>query len=146
MNDPRPDRATIGMLSVLAIVQWRLGPEALHGLASWIGGLMTPVINSYQNRNKRRELEKELPKLVRKGNLAEIYNFLDNPEERQRDAEGFSWAKAEYASAEKQIYDLEHGQVDRQESAIKQGRQIGAAGAFVIMLLTLLFTLLAKLL
>ena len=25
MNDPRPDRATIGMLSVLAIVQWRLG-------------------------------------------------------------------------------------------------------------------------
>jgi hypothetical protein len=146
MNDPRPDRATIGMLSVLAIVQWRLGPEALHGLASWIGGLMTPGINSYQNRNKRRELEKELPKLVRKGNLAEIYNFLDNPEERQRDAEGFSWAKAEYASAEKQIYDLEHGQVDRQESAIKQGRQIGAAGAFVIMLLTLLFTLLAKLL
>ena len=75
MNDPRPDRATIGMLSVLAIVQWRLGPEALHGLASWVGGLMNPVINSYMNRNKRRELEKELPKLVRKGNLAELYNY-----------------------------------------------------------------------
>ena len=146
MNDSRPDRATIGMLSVLAIVQWRLGPEALHNLASWVGGLMGPVINSYQNRNKRKDIEKELPKLVRKGNLAELYNYLDNPEERQRDAEGFNWAKAEYASAERMIYDLEHGQVDRQESAIKSGRQMGTGGAFVIMLLTILVTLLSKLL
>ena len=146
MNDSRPDRATIGMLSVLAIVQWRLGPEALYNLAGWCGGLMGPVINSYQNRNKRKEIEKELPKLVRKGNLAELYNFLANPEERQRDAEGFTWAKAEYASAKRMIYDLEHGQVDRQESAIKSGRQMGAAGAFVIMLLTLLITILTKLL
>lgn len=146
MNDSRTDRATIGMLSVLAIVQWRLGPEALHGLASWVGGLMGPVINSYQNRNKRKEIEKEIPRLVRKGNLAELYNFLDNPEERQKDAEGFAWAKAEYATAEKQIYDLEHGQVDRQESAVKFGRQTGAVGATIIMLFTALITLLGELL
>ncbi len=144
MNDSRTDRATIGMLSVLAIVQWRLGPEALHGLASWVGGLMGPVINSFQNRNKRKELEKEIPRLVRKGNLAELYNFLDNPEERQKDAEGFAWAKAEYATAEKQIYDLEHGQVDRQESAIKLGRQTGAVGATIIMLFVALVTFLGK--
>ena len=146
MNDSRPDRATIGMLSVLAIVQWRLGPEFLHGLAMWAGGLMTPVINSYQNRNKRKELEKEIPKLIRKGSLPELFNYLDNPEERQKDAEGFSWAKAEYASAEKQIYDLEHGQVDRQDSAIKTGRQAGTVVAVVIMLLTVLITLFTKLL
>lgn len=144
MNDPRPDRATIGMLSVLAIVQWRLGPEALYGLAQWAGGLMGPVVNSYQNRLKRKEIEKELPKLIRKGNLAEIFNYLDNPEERQRDAEGFSWAKAEYATAEKMVYDLEHGQVDRQESAVLTGRQAGAAGAGFIMFLTYLITLLGR--
>jgi hypothetical protein len=146
MNDPRPDRATIGMLSVLAIVQWRLGPEALYGLAGWIGGLMNPVINSYQNRNKRKELEKEIPRLVRKGNLAELYNYLDNPEERQKDAEGFAWAKAEYAAAEKQIYDFEHGQVDRQEGAIKTGRQTGAVVASLIMFVTFLVTLMTHLL
>ncbi len=101
MNDTRPDRATTGMLSVIAIVQWRLGPETVFGLASWVGGLMGPIINSYQNRQKRKEIEKEIPKLVRKRNLPELYNFLDNPEERQRDAEGFAWAKAEYAAAEK---------------------------------------------
>jgi hypothetical protein len=145
MNDPRPDRATIGMLSVLAIVQWRLGPEALYGLAGWVGGLMGPVINSYQNRNKRKDLEKEIPKLVRKGNLAELYNFLDNPEERQRDAEGFAWAKAEYATAEKMIYDFEHGQIDRQESAIQLGRQSGAVVSALIMFVTLLIVLMGKL-
>jgi len=146
MNDPRPDRATIGMLSVLAIVQWRLGPEALYGLAGWVGALMGPVINSYQNRNKRKDLEKEIPKLVRKGNLAELYNYLDNPEERQKDAEGFAWAKAEYAAAEKQIYDFEHGQMDRQESAIKLGRQTGAVAATLIMFVTFLVVLMGKLL
>ena len=146
MNDPRPDRATIGMLSVLAIVQWRLGPETLFGLASWVGGLMGPVINSYQNRNKRKDLEKEIPKLIRKGNLAELYNYLDNPEERQRDAEGFAWAKAEYAASEKMIYDFEHGQVDRQESAIKLGRQTGAVAAALIMFVTLLVVIMGKLL
>ena len=146
MNDSRPDRATIGMLSVLAIVQRRLGPELLHGLAMWVGGLMWPVINSYQNRNKSKELEKEIPKLIRKGSLAELFIYLDNPEERQKDAEGFAWAKAEYAAAEKQIYDLEHGQMDRQDSAIKTGRQAGTVVATVIMFLTILVTLVAKLL
>ena len=146
MNDARPDRATIEMLSVLAIVQWRLGPEALHGLASWVGGLMGPVISSYQNRNKRKELEKETPRLVRKGNIAELYNYLDDPEERQKDAEGFSWAKVEYATSEKQIYDLEHGQVERQEFAIKFGRQTGAVGATIVMMFTILITLFGKLL
>lgn len=144
MNDSRPDRATIGMLSVLAIVQWRLGPEALFGLAQWAGGLMGPVVASYQNRNKRKEVEKELPKLIRKGNLAEMFNYLDNPEERQKDAEGFAWAKAEYAAAEKLAYDLEHGQVDRQESAVLTGRQAGAAGAGFIMFLTYLVTMLGR--
>ncbi len=146
MNDPRPDRATIGMLSVLAIVQWRLGPEALYGLAGWVGALMGPVINSYQNRNKRKDLEKEIPKLVRKGNLAELYNYLDNPEERQKDAEGFAWSKAEYAAAEKMIYDFEHGQMDRQESAIKLGRQTGAVAATLIMFVTFVVVLMGKLL
>ncbi len=144
MNDQRPERATIGMLSVLAIVQWRLGPEALYGLASWVGGIMGPVINSYQNRDKRRELEKEIPKFVRKGNLAELYNYLDNPEERQKDAEGFSWAKTEFAAADKLIYDLEHGQGDRQEGAMKMGRQAGAAFAGVVMLLSFLGCIMSK--
>jgi hypothetical protein len=144
MNDQRPERATIGMLSVLAIVQWRLGPEALYGLASWVGGLMGPVINSYQNRDKRKELEKEIPKFVRKGNLAELYNYLDNPEERQKDAEGFSWAKTEFAAADKLIYDLEHGQGDRQEGAIKMGRQAGAAFAGIVMLLSFIGSIMSK--
>ena len=132
MNDDRADKATIGMLSVLAILQWRLGPDAVYNLCSWVGGLMGPVINSYHNRMRRKELEKEIPRLVRKGNLPEMYNYLDNPEERQRDTEGFAWAKAEYAAAEKQIHDLEHGKMDRDESAVRMGKQTAAVAATII--------------
>jgi hypothetical protein len=146
MNDQRPDRATIGMLSVLAIVQWRLGPEALYGLTSWVGGLMGPVINSYQNRDKRRDLEKEIPKFVRKGNLAELYNYLDNPEERQKDAEGFNWAKTEFAAADKQIFELEHGQGERQEGAVKMGRRAGMVVALIITALVYAGCVMGKLL
>ncbi len=105
---------------------------------------MGPIINSYQNRPKRKEIEKEIPKLVRKGNLPELYNFLDNPEERQRDAEGFSWAKAEFAGAEKQMFDLQNGQIVRDENAQRAGRQAGAGVAVVIMLLTYAVMLLGK--
>ncbi len=97
---------------------------------------MGPIINSYENRLKRKEIKKEIPKLVRKGNLPELYNYIDDPEERQRDAEGFVWAKAEYAASEKQIYEFLHGQIDRDENAQKAGRQAGAIGAIVIMLMT----------
>jgi hypothetical protein len=144
MNDPRPDRGAIGMLSVLAIIQWRLGPEALYGLAGWVGALMGPVVESYHNRNKRRELEKDIPKYVRKGNLAEFYNYLDNPQERQKDAEEFGWAKTEYAAADKQIYDLEHGQGERQESAVRVGRQAAAVFAAILMMLTFVACTLSK--
>ena len=105
---------------------------------------MGPIINSFENRKKRKEIEKEIPKLVRKGSLPELYNYLDNPEERQRDADGFTWAKAEYATAEKQIYELQHGEVDRDEDAQKTGQQAGAMGAVVIMIMTYIITLLGE--
>ena len=107
---------------------------------------MGPVISSYENRNKRKELEKEIPRLVRKGNLAVLFNYLGSPEERQKDAEGFSWAKAEYAAAEKEVYDFEHGAVNRLEYAIKIGQQAGAVGATIILMFTLLITFLSHIL
>ena len=63
--DPSPERSTLGMLNLLAMLQWRQGQTQLFGLTSWVGGLVQPIINSYQNRQKRRELEREVPRLVR---------------------------------------------------------------------------------
>ena len=107
LNSPQADTSALGLLSLLAVLQWKLGPEALPGLSGWIGSLVAPIINSYHNRDVRKRLEKEVPKLVRKGSLPDLYNTLDDVEERQKDLDGFAWAKAEFAGAEQEILDME---------------------------------------
>jgi hypothetical protein len=136
LNEAVAERQTLGMVSLLAVLQWRLGPTALHGLASWIGGQLTPVISSYHGRGRRKDLEKEIPKLIRKGSLPEIYNLLDNQDERQRDNEGFAWARAEFSAADQQIKALEAGRTLRDEHSEMVGRQAAAVLSVFIAILT----------
>lgn len=144
MAEQDPIRATLGMVSLLAVLQWRLGPPALHGLCGWVGGQLGPLINSYNNREKRKELEKEIPRLVRKGSLPDLYNLLDNHEERLKDAEGFAWARAEYAAAEQQLKAAEQGRTVIDERAALQGQQAAAVMATCIALLTVTVMLFMK--
>lgn len=137
LNDPDPAMSALGMLNLLAILQWRLGPPELHNLTSWVGGLLGPVINSYHSRERRRELEREIPRLVRQGSLLELYRFVDNPEERTKDAEGFAWAQAEWAAADQEIRDLESAKDARDETAVRVGKQTAALTSVLISLLTL---------
>lgn len=146
LNDPDSQRSALGMLSLLAILQWRLGPPALHGLAGWLGAQLQPIIESYHGRARRRELEKQIPQIIRKGMLPELYNLLDDQEERRKDTEGFAWARAEYSAATQQLKLLETGRVARDEQAETQGRQaaavvsmVAAALSFAVVLLVRIF-------
>lgn len=141
INDPSAERRTLGMVSLLAILQWRLGPPALYGLCGWAGAQLMPIIESYHGRSRRRELERELPRLVSKGSLPEIYNTIDNQEERQKDNEGFAWAKAEYSASEQQIQALEAGRMIHDDHAEMLGQQAAAVLSILIAVITV--TLLA---
>lgn len=129
LNESDPKRSTLGMLSLLAVLQWRLGPESVFGLCSWVGGLMGPIINSYQSRERRQTLEREIPKLVRKGSLPELYNFVDNADERKADFDSFQRARAEWAMAEQQIRAIESGRSGADENAERTGQRIAATGS-----------------
>ncbi|MBN2752292.1 MAG: protein kinase family protein [Rhodospirillaceae bacterium] len=137
LNSPQADTSALGLLSLLAVLQWRLGPETLFGLSGWVGGLVAPIINSYHNRDARRRLEREVPKLVRKGSLPELYNALDDVEERQKDLDGFAWAKAEYAGADQEILDLESDTTVREAQAERIGQQTAAVISVMIGLMTI---------
>lgn len=145
MNEGGAERNTLGMLSLLAVLQWRLGPEALFGLTSWLGGLVQPIITSYHSRERRKRLEREIPRVVRKGSLPELYNLLDNAEERGADGEGFARAKAEYAEGRRQVAALETGQAARDENALRMGHQAAAIGSVSIGMLTILILLVVRL-
>ena len=137
LNSPQAETSALGLLSLLAVLQWKLGPEALFDLTSWVAGLANPIIASYHNREVRRRLEKEIPRLVRKGSLPDLYNTLDNVEERQRDLDGFAWAKAEYAGAEQEIRNLERDTAKREEQAQKIGQQTAGVLAVLVGLITI---------
>lgn len=145
INDTAAERQALGKLSLLAVLQWRLGPEALFGLTGWLGGLVTPVINSYHSRERRRRLDREIPRVVRKGSLPELYNLLDNAEERGSDGEGFQRAKAEYAESKRMIAALESGQAARDENAARMGHQAAAVLSVGVGLITIMMLLLVRL-
>ncbi|MEO5373961.1 MAG: hypothetical protein H7840_06720 [Alphaproteobacteria bacterium] len=145
LNDPAPERSCSGMLSLLAVLQYRGGPEAVLGLASWAAGHMDPLISFYHSRERRKIIDQESPALIRKGRLPELFALLDNAEERQKDREGFAAAKAEHMAAETEIMFLESGGRNRDEASARVGHQAAAVTSVVIALLTLTILLIARL-
>ena len=126
LSDGREDRSLIGMLSVLALLQWRLKVPPVFGLSSWIGGLLGPVTNTYYSRFTRRDIEREIPRLVRQGSLPELYDLIENADRRRGDREGYALAVAEFATAEAEIQDMESGEVAIARSSLDVGRQVAA--------------------
>ena len=141
INDSDSKRTALGMLSLLAVLQWRLGPEAVFGLCSWVGGQLGPIINSYQSRERRKALESEIPKLVRKGSLPELYNFIDNADERKSDFDEFQRARAEWAMAQQTLHNLESGRAGADETAERNGERIAANGAIATAIASVAITL-----
>ncbi|MDP4797049.1 MAG: hypothetical protein NWR87_09075 [Rhodospirillales bacterium] len=118
--------SVIGMLSLLAYLQWKLKCEPVFGLASWVGGLLGPAINAYHNRSTRRELEKEIPKLVRRGSLPDLFDLIDNAEKRREDQDGYADALVEYIACADEIVDIEGSGSELVIKAEKTGQRTAA--------------------
>ena len=131
------ERSSIGMLNLLAMLQWRQGQTQLFGLTSWVGGLVQPIINGYHNRVKRRELERENPRLVRQGNLIELARLLDNVEERAKDQRGFDEACDQWRDAAREIKEIQSGIDDRDDKVAKTAQQVAALVSVAIALVTI---------
>jgi len=132
LGSEKEDTSVIGMLSLLAFLQWKLRAPSMLALSSWIGGLLGPAINAYHNRRTREELEKEIPRMVRKGSMPEIFNLIDNAEQRREDGEGFRAGQEEWLAAEEEIRDIEGAGEERLTKAERSGQQ--AAATISIML------------
>ena len=132
LASPKDDTSVIGMLSLFAFLQWKLRTPPMLALSSWIGGLLGPAINAYHNRQTRDELEKEIPRLVRKGSLPELFNLIDDAEKRRDDSDGFQAARAEWLAAEEEVRDIEGAGEERLSKAERSGQQ--AAATISIML------------
>jgi len=122
----------IGMLSLLAYLQWKLKGEPVYALTSWVGSLLGPAVKTYFSRPTRREIEEEMPRVIRQGSLPELFDLIDNAEKRRQDTEGYDDARFEYGLAEEQIQEIETGDLSSPEVAVEQGQKFSAMTSLVI--------------
>ena len=144
LNSTNPSEVAVGMLGIISFLQWHYHKEPLYNLTSWVGSLMAPVIRRYHSRARRKIMEKEIHKLVRKGLIYELFNFLDNNEEITDDAKSFAKARYEYAEATKEIFSLENRKKERDLEAIDFGHQIAAMVSLVIAVITILIMFISR--
>ena len=144
LASPKPETSVIGMLSLLAFLQWKLKVRAVLGLSSWVGGLLGPAINTYHNRVTRHTIESEIPRLVRQGSLPELFDLIDNAEKRREDREGFEAAKTEWIAMEVEIRDIEGSGEERLTKAERSGQQAAAVMSIVMSMIVVTFMFLVE--
>ena len=136
LADPEPAKSLLALLNMYAVFQYRLGPESLPALAAWCGTMAGPVVGAFHSREQRKELEKELPKMIRRGSIVEIYNLLENQEAREKDRNEFAWAQAQYQAAEEEIRRVQTDDDERLEEGDRAGRQTAAVIGILVAMIT----------
>ena len=145
LNSPKEHIVIQGILNIFSLLQRTFGPEHLYSMTGWIGGMVGPVIESYHNTEKRQQLEKNLPKVIRKGSFPEIYSFLEDRQERSYDLNYFERAKKEYIKLAEEIEFLTGNREQREEEGLMLGNQVAATISFGISLLTMFVLLVMRL-
>jgi serine/threonine protein kinase len=141
LSSPRGATRLVGVLSLLALLQWRFKPGPLYGLSSWVGVLLGLVINTYHSRTTRREIEREIPRLVRKGSLPDLFDLIDNIERRQIDNSEFNTAKNEFTEAEQEIKDIESNSASKRRQYENKGQQFAAMSSMIISMVIIMIFL-----
>jgi hypothetical protein len=100
-NDPV--KAILGALRALALMQWKLGPPQLPQLTAWLGKLAEAVIDGYHGIGLRKQMQEQLARIVKKGSLVELLNFVDDNSQRERDKQGYQQALVAFAATEAEI-------------------------------------------
>lgn len=139
-------RATMTMINLLAMIQWRLGQTGLVALTQWLSVLAKPALKSYHNRARREALEAELPKVARDGNIVELARLIDSADERGADHRGFEEAKQQWVAAFQQARDINDGHEEVHESATRMGQQVASLISITGALITVAFMLLGMIL
>lgn len=108
-------------LRVLALLQARLGPAALPGIAAWLARAGALTSQGWRHRGRRRVVEAKLAELIAEGRLAAMLELIENPVERARDARGAQDAELRLRQIDEEVGAL------RLEGSVSddRGRRIG---------------------
>jgi hypothetical protein len=119
-----PVREHIGTLTLYAEVQRLTAKsEKFPALTAWLAAKMTPVIESYHNREVAERLRKQVDRVGGQGDPMALLEILDNADEIQADKMGFAKAKREYGALENSITWLTEGGMASSEYLVPRSNQ-----------------------
>jgi hypothetical protein len=136
--------SSMAVLRLYSHLQSKYGPDVVLGLSRWIGGQVGPVIRLYHSRATRRDLETEIPSIVRRGSLSELLAVLDNPELRHNDQSGFAAAVTEFQSAETEINHIHLTSRPSSEHVQRTARQVAAVISILLMICIVTVMIMAR--
>ena len=130
----------LSMLKLLVNLQNTMNSGTLLGLAKWVGGLMGPVIRIYHSREKRKEVEAAVPKIIRGGDLSELLSLLDNQVDKKKDEKNFKIALKQYGEAEDEIKKIKENTGPESEAGKRTSKQAEAiiSGLVMIIIITIM--------
>ena len=135
MNSYQDAPRTSAVLKIYAVLQTRFGPKTLPNLCHWILGHCGVIVETYNNSKHRAYLEKQLPKVAKKGSLSAIYNLIEDVESRNSDKLGFMQAKREVKELVREKRKLTNNDQFIEREATEMGQQISSLiGVFVAVL------------
>jgi hypothetical protein len=135
--------SSIAILKLYSQLQTKYGPSVLLGLARWIGGQVGPVIRLFHSRETRKELENDVPRVVRGGSLPELLALLDNIEIRIKDENGFTLAVAQFQAAESEIKKILNNSRPSSDQVQRTSRQVAAILSILIMTVVVILIIMA---
>jgi hypothetical protein len=129
-------------LQLLSELQARFHPLPLTGLTTWVAARAKPLVERWQNRERRAAVDAQLKTLVEAGMLRPILTLLEDQPGHAMDSEGLRAALAELAHLDAELLGIARGGADRAALAARLGQEVAAGiGLFAVALTLILAAL-----
>ena len=99
-----------------------------HDVCGWL----------FDSREKRKEVEAAVPKIVRSGSLSELLSLLDNPLEKEKDEGNYLTAVDEFGETADEIEKIKENTGPESESGDRTSKQAAAIISGLIMILLII--------
>ncbi|MDR3424966.1 MAG: serine/threonine protein kinase [Alphaproteobacteria bacterium] len=126
----------LALLSLLAELQYRHGPENTPALAAWIAPVADPALKRFLGKALRESLQKQAKEAINAGNLIRLLQIIDDTKRIERDRQDFHAARLLFLNIQKEILGLE-SKINNRDSVLRAaGKPMAASiSAFLAIIL-----------
>ncbi len=118
-----PASHVLAMLRLLAEVQEIASAPNAPNLSGWFRQLLSPVVETFHNRETRELVNRRLDALVEGGNLSLLVANVDNIQERLQDTTGFAAARTAFGNLAREVAWLMGGGMTNQKYVRRSAQQ-----------------------